>query len=198
MGDYEPAIAILVEIAPQAEIHPEPRLRNMARWNLAVLLTYVARHREAALLIPEIRRTAHELDKLDLVRLRWLEGRVAAGLGQTDSALRALEEARSGFASHGLHYDVALTLLETAAIHLKRSELATVQVLAGELAPIFEAKGVHVHALAALQLFVEAVARQTATAVLARRLLDYLFRARHDEKLQFSLSVVDPPRHGSV
>jgi hypothetical protein len=105
---------------------------------------------------------------------------------------------RSGFASHGLHYDVALTLLETAAIHLERGELATVQVLAGELAPIFEAKGVHVHAKAALQLFVEAVTRQTATAVLARCLLDYLFRARHDETLQFSLSVVDPPRRGSV
>jgi hypothetical protein len=134
----------------------------------------------------------------DLVRLRWLEGRVASGLGQTDAALRALEEARSGFASQAMHYDVALTLLETAAIHLERGELATVQVLAGELAAIFEAKGVHVHALAALRLFVEAVARQTATAVLARCLLDYLFRARHDEKLQFSLSVVDPPRRGSV
>jgi tetratricopeptide (TPR) repeat protein len=188
MGDYEPAITILVKLAPQAEIHPEPRLRNMPRWNLAVLLTYVGRHREAALLLPEVRRAARELqDKLDLVRLRWLEGRVAAGLGQTDAALRAFEEARSGFASHAMHYDVAVTLLETAAIHLERGELATVQVLAGELAPIFEAKGVHVHALAALQLFVEAVARQTATAALARRLLDYLFRARHDDKLQFSL-----------
>jgi tetratricopeptide (TPR) repeat protein len=190
MGDYGQAIEILVELAPRVENHPEPRLKTIQRFNLCVNLTHVQRYREAALLFPSVRRLAEELqDELDCIRARWLEGRVAAGLGHPEAALRALEEARRAFAKRSMHYDVMLSLLETAALLLKHGELAEVQRLAGELAPLFESKGIHQKALAALRLFEEAVTRQAATAFFARRLLAYFFRARHDKELQFSPTV---------
>ncbi|MES1242031.1 MAG: hypothetical protein ABUT39_10465 [Acidobacteriota bacterium] len=184
MGEYHRAIRLLTQVAPLVERHPEARFRSIHRFNLAVALTHVGRPREAAGLLPALRRLV-EGDELDRIRLRWLEGRIAAGLGQTGPALKALEEARGRFAKKGLHYDVALSLLETAALHLERGELAEVQALTGELAPIFEENGVHEEALKALRLFEEAAARQAVTVELVRRLLAWLFRAQHDPGLVF-------------
>jgi tetratricopeptide (TPR) repeat protein len=186
MGDYSQAIEVLLEVAPRIENHSEARLKTIHRFNLSVLFTHVGRHEEAAKLLPSVRRLAEELgDDLDLIRTRWLAGRVAAGLGQTEEALEALEDARLAFAERAMHYDVVLSLLETAILRLGRGELAEVQRLAGDLAPIFKAKGVHREAHVALRLFSIAAKRQAATAGFARQMLDYLFRARHDETLRF-------------
>jgi tetratricopeptide (TPR) repeat protein len=196
MGEYHRTICVLTEVEPLIRNHPEARFRTIHRFNLAVVLSHVGRHREAARLLPALRRMVAG-DKLDRIRFRWLEGRIAAGLGQTGPALKALADARSGFAQRDLHYDVALSLLETAALHLERGELAEVQRLSGELAPIFEQNGVHEEALKALRLFEEAVARQAVTAELVRRLLAWLFRAQDDPGLVFSLDQ-DPGGHLGV
>jgi hypothetical protein len=57
--------------------------------------------------------------------------------------------------------------------------------LASELTQVFEDKGVHREALAALRLFYEAAEREEATAEMARRVLRFFFRARHDQGLRF-------------
>jgi tetratricopeptide (TPR) repeat protein len=186
MGEYHRVLEILTAVEPRIRNHPEARLRTIHRFNLTVVLSHVGRHREAARLLPSVRRMVAG-DELDRIRFRWLEGRIAAGLGHTGLALKALAEARRGFARRNMHYDVALSLLETAALHLDRGELAEVQRLAGELAPIFKQKGVHGEALKALRLFEEAAVRQAATAELVRRLLAWLFRAQYDPGLVFSL-----------
>ncbi|MES1244309.1 MAG: hypothetical protein ABUT39_22070, partial [Acidobacteriota bacterium] len=142
-------------------------------------------HQQAERLLPVLRRLV-EKDEQDRIRLRWLTGRIAAGLGRTDEALKALADARAGFARHGLGYDVALSLVETAAILLERGECSKVQRLAAELADVFRKNGIHEEARKALRLFEEAVAREAATAELARLLLAWLFRARHDPGLVFT------------
>jgi hypothetical protein len=53
------------------------------------------------------------------------------------------------------------------------------------MTPIFQARGVQREALAAIALFREAAESENVTTDLARRLLDYLHRARHDPKLRF-------------
>jgi tetratricopeptide (TPR) repeat protein len=185
MGEYHRVLEILTEVAPRIKHHPEARLRTVHRFNLAVALAHVGRHRTAVRLLPGLRRMVAG-DELDRIRTQWLEGRLAAGLGQTGTALKALAESRGCFARLGMHYDVALSLLETAALLLERGELAEVQKLAGELVPVFKQNGVHDEALKALRLFDEAVARQAATAELARRLLAWLYRAQYDQGLVFS------------
>jgi hypothetical protein len=87
-----------------------------------------------------------------------------------------------------MSYDVALALLEEAALLLEEGRAAEVKALAPELARVFEGKGVHREALAALRLFREAAEREAASAGLARRVLGFLFRARHDPGLRFSAS----------
>jgi hypothetical protein len=84
-----------------------------------------------------------------------------------------------------MSYDVALALLEEAVLLLEEGRPAEVKALAGELAQVFEDKGVHREALAALRLFHEAAEHEEATAEMARRVLRFLFRARYDQGLRF-------------
>jgi hypothetical protein len=84
-------------------------------------------------------------------------------------------------------YDVALALLEEAVLLLEERRTAEVKELAGDLVKVFESKGVHREAVAALLLFQEAAESETATAELGRRLLAFLHRSRHDPDLRFAL-----------
>jgi len=189
MGDYERAVAALLKAGPLIDRKSEPRLWYKQRANLAVAYCDVGRHAEAALLIEEARAVATELgDVIELSRMTWLEGRIAAGLGLAAEARRLLEQARQEFAGRKMWYDVALALLEIAALLLDAGRTAEVKTLAGDLAVVFESEGVHREALAALKLFQEAAEREAATAELARRVLRFLFRARYDEGLRFGAS----------
>jgi transcriptional regulator with XRE-family HTH domain len=186
MGEYQRSIETLLQAAPLVESQEEPRGRTVLLFNLAVNLCHVGRFTAAAKLVPKVRDLAIALgDEIDLIRLTWLEGRIASGLGRTAEARRLLAEARRQFAARGMSYDVALALLEEAVLLLDEGRTTEVKALASELAAVFESKGVHREALAALRLFHEAAEREEATAELARRVLRYLFRARHDSEVRF-------------
>ncbi len=171
------------------ERHADPRLFYMLFFNLAVNYTHVGRFRDAAELLEQVQAAATALgDKISLSRVTWLEGRIAAGLGQSSEALDALEKARRQFAARDLPFEVAQALLEELALLLEEGRKEEVKALAPELAKVFEFKGVHREALAALRLFHEAIEREQATAELARSVLRFLFRARYDQGLRFKAS----------
>jgi tetratricopeptide (TPR) repeat protein len=187
MGEYERSIESLLQALPLVESQGDRRLRNMLRYNLGFALCHTGRFTEAAELADEAQACAAELgDEILILRGLWLQGRVAAGLGQRSEALSLLAQVRREFASREMDYDVALALLEEAALLLDESRTEEAKVLAEELAGIFRSKGVHREALAALRLFQQAAERQEATAELARRILQFLFRARHDQGLRFT------------
>jgi tetratricopeptide (TPR) repeat protein len=186
MGEYERAVETLLQAEPRVERRGDPRLAYMLRFNLAVNYTHLRRYGEATDLVKVVRDLATERgDENELIRVTWLDGRIAAGLGRPREARRSLELAQREFAARGMWYDMALALLETAALLLEESRTAEVRALSRGLAEVFEAEGVHREALAALRLFQEAAEREMATAELARRILRFLFRARYDQGLRF-------------
>ncbi|HEY0510919.1 MAG TPA: helix-turn-helix domain-containing protein [Thermoanaerobaculia bacterium] len=187
MDRFELAVEVLERAALRVDVRREPRLWFALRFNLAVNLGHLGRHTEAETLLPEVRGLAVQLgNELDLVRVTWLEGRVAAGLGRPEKALEALSRVRGDFTSLGISYDAALVSLELAVLLLEQERTGQVKALARQMTPIFHAQGVHREALAALRLFCRAADQETATVEMARRLIDYLHRARHDPRLRFS------------
>jgi tetratricopeptide (TPR) repeat protein len=187
MGEHEHAIEMLVRAEPLVERAADPRLSYMLPFNLAVVYTHVGRYAEAAELAHRVGDlVAAQGDEIEILRVVWLRGRIAAGLGQRGEARNLLAQARAEFGRRNMSYDVALALLEEAILLLEDGRAAEVKVLAGELTKVFESKGVHREALGALRLFQEAAEREEATSGLARRVLNYLFRARHDEGLRFA------------
>lgn len=184
LNDFEAAIATLRKAAPLIE--NQPRFLFVLRLNLAVNLCLLERYQEANDLLPELRTLKLQLgNDLDGLRLRWLEGRIAAGLGKRQEALISIAGVREEFAARGIAYDTALASLELAALYLEGRRTAEVKVIARQLAPIFQAQGVHREALAALKLFREAAEKEAVTLDFARRIVRYLQRAQYNPELRF-------------
>jgi Tetratricopeptide repeat len=158
----------------------------MLSFNLAVNYTHLGRYAEATELAESVRELATARgDEHEISRVTWLHGRIAAGLGRPGKARQLLGQARRDFTARTMWYDVALALLEEAALLLDEGRTTEVKALSEELAAVFESEGVHREALAALLLFQEAAEREAATPELARRVLRFLFRARYDQGLRF-------------
>ena len=186
MGEHERAVEALLEAETLLGPGDEPRLRNTVDFNLAVNYSHLGRFREAIELVERARPRAIQLrDELDLIRFDWLSGRIAVGLGQPRKARSLLERALAGFRKHRLWYDMALAFLELAALLLREGRKAEVKALTPVLADVFKSKKVYVEALKALRCFRDAAESDAADEELARRILGFLFRARHDKGLRF-------------
>ena len=188
MGQYKEAVETLLQAAPLLEDCSDSRLSYMLCFNLAVNYCHVGRFSEATQLVEQVRELATDLgDEVFLIRVIWLEGRITAGLGEFFKARELLVRARRDFSLRDMAADAALALLEEAAILLDAGRTLEVKELTRELPWILRSKGVNREALAALQLFQEAAERETATAEMVRRVLNFLYRARYDRGLRFTL-----------
>jgi tetratricopeptide (TPR) repeat protein len=193
-GDREGTIEALRRAAPLVDGAREPRQACVLRFNLAVNLCHLGRHAEAAPRVAEARQLAIGLrNELDLVRVLWLEARVAGGLGNRGEAIAALRQVRRAFAERDMTYDAALATLDLAVLLLEENANSEARELAGKMVAIFEGLEVHREALAAVRVFWQATRQETATAELGRRLLRFLERARHDPELRFDPGALEEP-----
>jgi tetratricopeptide (TPR) repeat protein len=164
----------------------EPRLVLMARHNLAWFLNDCGRSEEAFHQLERFRHTYHEFDdSWTRLRLAWLAGRIAAGMGRLDEAERTLRDVKLRFLEDGLGYDASLVTLDLAKLYLKEGRNAEVRMLADEMLTVFLSHDLHRQALAALAVFQKAAELDTATPHLVQEIADYLQRARRNPRLRF-------------
>jgi tetratricopeptide (TPR) repeat protein len=186
MGSYEGTIETLQEAEPWLDREREPRNFSVLRFNSAACLCHLDRYEEAEAALPELRAlTAQPGQAMDRVRVCWLAGRVAGGLGRTAEGIEALKAVRVQFAEKSLHYDEALVSMELAGLYLQQGRTAEVKQLVAEMEPVFRDQQVHEEARKALDLFRRAVELETLSVELVRRLVAYLYRAQHDPELRF-------------
>jgi tetratricopeptide (TPR) repeat protein len=177
MGSSESVIQALKKANGLIDPDRDPRLLLCIRHNLVDNLSKMGRHTEAADLLPNLRAlAAAQGSALDRLRLTWVEGRIAAGLGDHDRARRLLTEVRQTFLADGNPYEAALATLDLVIPHLEEGNTAEVRALADEMVTVFRQHDVSREALAALLLFQEAARRETATAALAREVAASLTR----------------------
>jgi hypothetical protein len=100
---------------------------------------------------------------LHLLRLRWLEGRIHAGLRDFGRAEGELAAARLGFEAAGSPYNAALTSLDLAAVWLQQGKTKQVRQLVEEMIAIFRALRIAREAVAALLILREACDRDAAS-----------------------------------
>jgi len=185
MEDYEGAIASLRAADPLIGVK-RSRLFWTLRFDLLVNLCNLERFAEVQDALPEVKGLTIALENaLDLIRFRWLEGRIEAGTGCLERAVATLSVARADFLTHQLPYDAALVTMDLAAVLLDLGRLAQVKALALQMAPIFKSRDVHANAKKALTLFQEAALAEAATIDLVRKVARYLRRARRVAHLKF-------------
>ncbi len=178
-GDLEAAIALLQEGGTEVDQTADLHLLHCARHNLVWLLTTAGRHAEAEALLPEVRRLATDLgNPLDLVRLRWAEGRIELGLGRRGPAEAAFRDVQREFFERRMGYDAALVSLDLAILYAAEGCTAEIKQLAVEIMPAFESREVHREAIAALIMFQQAAEEERLTVALARHLASFLGRER--------------------
>lgn len=186
LGDTEAALGVLREVEPHVLQAGDLRQLLVLTFNRLVLLCDLGRAAEASLGLNEVKLLAHRLpSELERVRFRWLEGRVAAGIGRKEEAMAAYREVGEAFARLDIPYDNALVHLELSRHLLEEGRTAEVRSLTALLEPVFESQGVHREALAALRLFVDAARNDEATVALAASVLDFLRRSRHNAGVHF-------------
>lgn len=185
-GQPERTVELIRQGLDLIDAEEEPRLVLMAWHNLAWALNDCGRSTEA---LQQLERFRHRYgafpDPWTALRLAWLEGRIAAGLGRLDEAERLLREVRERFVGQALGYDASMVTLDLAALYLRQGRTIEVRQLAAEMLPIFLSQDVHRQALAALAAFQRAVEMDRATPSLVQEITAYLMRARRNPRLPF-------------
>ena len=166
--DFAGALAVLEEAAPAIEASGDPHLLFCLRFDRAANLRHLERYAEAAQWLEGVRDLAQE-NALCLIRLDWLEARLALSQSREEEALAGLEQVQRDFTAHELPYEAALSSLDVAVLWLDRGRTAEVRELALGMAWIFQSKGIAREALASLTLFCEAARQEAATVELARK-----------------------------
>jgi tetratricopeptide (TPR) repeat protein len=185
-GRYKEAVRLIRRGLSRIDPVEEPWMVVSARHNFIWYLNESGSHQEALETLEHTRRLYLELGRpLHLVRLRWVEGRIASGLGRFAEAEVALREARDAFIERGIGFDAALVSMDLAAAYARQGRTDEVKRLAAEMVPIFESRDVHQEALAALLLFKEAAEAERVTLGLLDQIAAYLERARLDPELRF-------------
>lgn len=178
-GQLDAAIELLPQAVDLVDPEREPLLLLYGRNNLLCCLTTAGRHQEAKALLPEVRSLFERHAKpLDLLRLRWSEGRIALGLGELSEAEIAFHEVQRQFFERRMGYDAALVSLDLAILYAQQGRAAELKRLAVEIMPVFESRDVHREAMAALIMFQHAVEEERLTVHLAHQLAAVLKRER--------------------
>ncbi len=173
-GDLEGAVAALREAEPLVKRSGTLRDQCVLGFNLTVNLCHLGQYAKAWEQLPGLRQVAQSLgNKLDVLKMEWLSGRVAAGLGQRKEAYRVLEHVRRAYAVARNPLAMAMVSLELAVLYLEEGRTQKVKVLAEFMVQTFIAERVAPEALIAVRLFHDAARQEAVTVAEARRLLAF-------------------------
>ncbi|HVT57404.1 MAG TPA: tetratricopeptide repeat protein [Thermoanaerobaculia bacterium] len=186
-GDAQQAMSLLRRALDLLDPHEDPRLFLTVRHNLIFTLNVCGRSREAFALLFHTRPLYLKMgDRMNLLRLRWLEGCVSQGLGRLDQAEAAFREVRDAYFELQLDYDAALVALDLAGVYAQQGRTVELRRLAEEMLAIFESRQFHVDAMAALLVFCNAARIEKASAGLVQDVAAFLKSARNNPGLRFT------------
>lgn len=178
----EQAVGLLRAGLEQIDPEREPRLPLVATHNLCFYLNELGRRDEALDLLGKARELHHALaNRLDLIRLRWLEGRVKLAAGRIDEAESAFAEVRRQFIEQEIGYDAALASLDLASVYARQGRAAEMRELAQEMIPIFQSRDLGREVMAAWIVFENAARMESASVSLIDELTSLLKASRSDQ-----------------
>ncbi len=178
-SDPEAAIRHLTEGLRKVDPAADPRLVIVAQHNLTLYLAEGGRYNEAVRLLESARPLYHQIgDQMSLLRLRWLEGKIACALGHFAEAEEFLRGVQKELIERDLGYDAALLSLDLATIYARQGRSTEMRRLAEEMLPIFKSQDIHREAIAALFVFQKAAEMERVTLGLIRDVTGYLKESR--------------------
>jgi tetratricopeptide (TPR) repeat protein len=180
------AVQLLQSGLQMLDSRKDQPLEILTRLNIIDALAKAGRHHEASrqLLQSGLREKLADAP-LILVKLRWVEGKIHAGLGRPEKAERAFVEVRREYLNLGQVYDAALVGLELAAVWLRQGRPVQVRDLAEEMYETFVELGVQPEAARALYFVREACLYQAVTVAMIEQVRQFLERLPWHPGLRF-------------
>jgi len=180
-GDPEEALRLLQEGAADIDETRDPALAWLAVHNQADFMVDCGRFREARTLLARNRwRLGGTPQGVKALKLRWVEGRIHAGLGELDRAEQAFLDVRQGFEEAELPYTAATLLLEVAILDLRRGRVAPAREAVLEAVEVFTTLKIRREVLAAVLLLQRSFETGAATGALLETVLQFMTRAESD------------------
>ncbi len=188
-GDFGRSIQLLREGLSLLDPKRDPQLMATSQQMLLSALVENGEFHEAgSLLLESGLRKTFAADPLNLLKLRWVEGKIFAGLGKLPRAEHALTEVRNGFLQMGKEYDAALVGLELASVWLRQEKGREVRQLSQSMLDTFRSLGIHQEAVKAMRFLQEACEREAATVQLVDEVRGFLGRLQREPQLRFELA----------
>lgn len=180
-GEYEIGLQLLVQGLTVIDRERDPALVVHALDNILLFRIELGDFEQARRQLERMRplkeRQATALERL---RLRWVEGKIAAGLREFEAAEAAFLEARRASDEAGQGYQAALISLDLAALRIARGETAEVAPLVAQVLATFRALGVEREAMIAVLMLKKAVERDQATLEFLQGVSSVLQRLRSE------------------
>lgn len=172
----ERGITRIHQALPLINVMKEPRLELCAQHDLAWFLNDAGKPEEALVALDRARPVYQQFpDKWTQLRLHWLEGRIAANIGDLADAETIFSQLWDEFRARNLNHELVLVSIDLAEVLVSRGEAGRAVALIKESYPIMQAWRLHRYALAAWIVFEKAVA-QGEDAEIFRRIRDYYRR----------------------
>jgi tetratricopeptide (TPR) repeat protein len=176
-NDPRQALVLLAEGFERIDLAREPELTLAAVHNILDCLVELGRGREARPLLERFRPFYEKNGgRLNLLKLRWVEGKVAAGCNELPEAERCLSEVRRGFEEAGLASPCAQVSLDLVAVWLHQGRIGEARDLVEQVIATFKALRIGREALAALLLLRDAFTHQGTALGMLRSVAECLKR----------------------
>ncbi|PYQ64348.1 MAG: hypothetical protein DMF53_07655 [Acidobacteria bacterium] len=122
------------------------------------------------------RRELNPGGRVNMLKLRWLEGHVYAGLKDFDAAEQALREVKQGFEEAGLGYNAALAGLELGAVWFQQGNFDDAEQIVLECADVFLSLGIRRELMASLLLVRKAAESRHLSFTTLQKVIDLLHK----------------------
>jgi tetratricopeptide (TPR) repeat protein len=164
----------------------DPQLVAATQHDLLYAVTEAGNFDEAERLLREsgLRRSFAD-EPLNLLRLRWLEGKIRAGLGRLAEAECILGEVRAGFLARRLELVAAVAGVDQVKLVLQQGELERAAELGRKLRERAEEKEILPQAYHAILTLEVACRHHVATVRMAELVGRFLDRLQHDRHLKW-------------
>lgn len=152
-GDPGGASLVTCEGLALIDLERDPGLTLSAVHNLLLCASQLGRFALTRRLLEWVKPLYEgQQNRLNLLRLRWVEGQVAAGLEERAEAEASFQEVRSGFLAAGLVFPASMVSLDLAMLWVEQGRTAEIRDLALDMIAAFRALGVGREAIVALVL----------------------------------------------
>jgi len=185
-GDERKALGLLSDSLKLIDAEREPSLAYAVRHNQILFLVDLGDFREAEKQLFRLRPLhPHAGGRIPKLHLRWIGGRIDAGLGRSDRAENIFREVRETSLELNRAYDSALASLDLAAVLLaqRKAREATEEVRTA--AKVFIALRIDREAFMTIIMLRTACEMQLATQTMVERVAKFLRRLENDPTARF-------------